>query len=180
MPGPTEPDRSGPGPTDPAPTLPGAGLDLARLDAGLSHAELWLRYFEIGGMRTAVELEAFLYDALQPSAHDHDLIVHALNERRAELHRSDPVAYLGDDDRDRRPSHERSGAGERAGVAPDLHHALVQRLYATGLALHGVLDGLPGQDARETVEAAVADLDAAIRQIRWAAFALPVSSGDHG
>jgi hypothetical protein len=31
-------------------------LDRYRRDAGLSHADLFLRYFELGGMSTAMEL----------------------------------------------------------------------------------------------------------------------------
>lgn len=31
-------------------------LNVARMDAGLSLDELWLRYFELGGMSTSVEL----------------------------------------------------------------------------------------------------------------------------
>ncbi len=72
------------------------GLDRARLDAGLSHGELWLRYFELGGMSSAFELEAFLYGALQPSPHDHDVVAHALNERFVELGGNHPVPYAGD------------------------------------------------------------------------------------
>ncbi len=30
-------------------------LDQARQDAGLSHGELWLRYFELGGMSSALQ-----------------------------------------------------------------------------------------------------------------------------
>ena len=44
-------------------------LDRARIEAGLSHEELWLRYFALGGMSTEVQLEAFLYGALVPSVH---------------------------------------------------------------------------------------------------------------
>ena len=36
-------------------------LDRARQDAALSHGELFLRYFELGGMSSALELEAFCY-----------------------------------------------------------------------------------------------------------------------
>jgi hypothetical protein len=68
-------------------------LDLARIDAGLNLDELWLRYFELGGMSTAVELEAHLHGALTPTSHDHDLIAHALNERFVELGRNHPVPY---------------------------------------------------------------------------------------
>jgi len=68
-------------------------LDQYRRDADLSHAELWLRYFELGGMSTGLQLEAFLYGALQPSTHDHDVIAHALNERFVELGGNHPVPY---------------------------------------------------------------------------------------
>jgi len=68
-------------------------LDQARRDAGLSHGELWLRYFELGGMSSALQVEAFLYGALLPSPHDHDVVAHALNERFVELGGNHPVAY---------------------------------------------------------------------------------------
>ena len=71
-------------------------LDGFRRDAGLSHGELWLRYFELGGMSTGFELEGFLYGVLSPSAHDRDVIAHALNERFVELGRNHPVAYSRD------------------------------------------------------------------------------------
>jgi hypothetical protein len=68
-------------------------LDRYRRDAGLSHGELWLRYFELGGMSNAIELEAFLYGALQPSVHDREVIAQALNERFVELGGNHPVPY---------------------------------------------------------------------------------------
>lgn len=58
--------------------------------------ELFLRYFELGGMSSALELEAFLYHALEPSIHDHDLVAHALNERYVELGGNHPVPYWTD------------------------------------------------------------------------------------
>ena len=70
-------------------------LDTYRQQAGLSQGELWLRYFELGGMSTVFELEAFLFGMILPSAHEHDVIAHALNERFAELGGDHPVAYLG-------------------------------------------------------------------------------------
>jgi hypothetical protein len=69
-------------------------LDRYRRDADLSRSELWLRYFELGGMSSALQLEAFLYGALQPSSHDHDVIAHALNERFSELGGDHPVPYF--------------------------------------------------------------------------------------
>ena len=75
-------------------------LDRSRQAAGLSHSELWMRYFALGGMSTALELEAFLYGALEPSSHDHDVIAHALNERFVELGGNHPVPYADDGNRD--------------------------------------------------------------------------------
>jgi hypothetical protein len=75
---------------------PTNALDEYRRDALLSHGELWLRYFELGGMSTAFEMEAFLYGALEPSPHDRDLIAHALNERFVELGGNHPVPYAED------------------------------------------------------------------------------------
>jgi hypothetical protein len=72
-------------------------LDVYRRDADLSHPELWLRYFELGGMSTGLQLEAVLYGALRPSDHDHDLIAHALNERFTELGGDHPVPYAEDE-----------------------------------------------------------------------------------
>ena len=78
---------------EPTPTLDGA-----RRDAGLSHDELWHRYFALGGMRTPFELEALLHGALIATSHDHDLIAVALNERFSELGGNHPIAYSDDDE----------------------------------------------------------------------------------
>ncbi len=53
-------------------TEPVGELEQARLDVELSHGELWFRYFELGGMSTALEVEAYLYGALRPTHHDRD------------------------------------------------------------------------------------------------------------
>jgi hypothetical protein len=71
-------------------------LDAYRQEAGLSHPELWLRYFELGGMSSGFELETFLYGLAAPTPHDHDVIATALNERFVELGGNHPVAYLDD------------------------------------------------------------------------------------
>jgi predicted DNA-binding ribbon-helix-helix protein len=72
-------------------------LDIYRQDADLTHGELWFRYFELGGMSTNLQLEAYLYGALRPTAHDHDVIAHALNERFTEIGGDHPVPYLEDE-----------------------------------------------------------------------------------
>lgn len=71
-------------------------LDKYRRDAGLSYGELWLRYFELGGMNTAIELEAILCGALRPSSHEREVIAHALNERFVELGGNHPVSYANE------------------------------------------------------------------------------------
>lgn len=71
-------------------------LEQARCRIGLSHGDLWFRYFGLGGMSSALEIEAYLYGALQASAHDRDLIAVALNERFSELGGDHPVPYSDD------------------------------------------------------------------------------------
>ncbi len=80
------------------PEQPNDVLELYRVDAKLSRGDLWFRYFELGGMSTRLELEAFLHGALVPDAHDHNVIVHALNERFVELGGNHPVPYMAEDD----------------------------------------------------------------------------------
>lgn len=69
--------------------------DEARRDSGLTTPELWLRYFGLGGMRTQPEIEAILSFAAVPSAHDHDVLAHALNERFIELGGTCHIGYGG-------------------------------------------------------------------------------------
>ncbi len=71
-------------------------LEQGRRDVGLSQGELWFRYFELGGMSTALEVEAYLYGALIPTSHDGDVIAAALNERFAELGGDHPIPYSDD------------------------------------------------------------------------------------
>lgn len=71
-------------------------LDRARRDAMLTVGALWLRYFELGGMGTALELEAYLYGALQPTEHEYDVLAHTLNERFVELGGNYPIPYSDD------------------------------------------------------------------------------------
>ncbi len=60
-------------------------FDSARRDVGLSSDELWMRYFALGGAAMPVEFEAYLTGALAPGPGEHDILVHALNERSMEL-----------------------------------------------------------------------------------------------
>jgi hypothetical protein len=47
-------------------------------------------------MSTALQVEAYLYGALVPTGHDHDVLALALNERFIELTGSGPVPYEAD------------------------------------------------------------------------------------
>jgi len=71
-------------------------LEQCRRDVGLSQGELWFRYFELGGMSTALQVEAYLYGALIPTPHDGDVIAAALNERFSELGGDHPIPYSDD------------------------------------------------------------------------------------
>ena len=72
-------------------------LEAGRREAGLSHGDLWFRYFELGGMRTALEVEAYLYGALVATTHDRDVLAVALNERFSELGGDHPIPYSDDE-----------------------------------------------------------------------------------
>lgn len=73
-------------------------LERARRDLGLSVAELWFRYFSLGGMSTELEVDAVLHQALVAEDHDRDRLAVALNERYAERGGDHPVPYAGDVD----------------------------------------------------------------------------------
>ncbi len=97
------------------PDVPIDQLDTFRQEAALSHGELWLRYFELGGMSTGLQLEAYCYGALEPSRHDHDVIAHALNERFVELGGNHPVPYIEDTRGERRRSGDGDGDSDDPG-----------------------------------------------------------------
>ena len=71
-------------------------LDNARQELGLSIEDLWWRYFAIGGMATALELEAIVYRALVPGVADCDLIAVALNDCFTERGGDHPIPYSTD------------------------------------------------------------------------------------
>lgn len=71
-------------------------LEQARRALKLSVTELWWRYFAVGGMTTALEVEAVLYGALVPSVEDCDLLAVALNDSFTELGGDHPIPYSTD------------------------------------------------------------------------------------
>ena len=71
-------------------------LDRARQDAMLATSALWVRYFGLGGMGTALEVEAYLFGALRPTEQEYDVLAQALNERFGELGGDQAVPYSDD------------------------------------------------------------------------------------
>jgi signal transduction histidine kinase len=68
---------------------------------------------------------------------------------------------------------------ERERIARDLHESIVQRLFATGLSLHGAAGLMWGdpEAAARRVTAAVDELDRTVTQIRSAIFGLEARAG---
>ena len=64
---------------------------------GMPLAELWFRYFALGGMSTALEVDAFLYGALVATDQDRDVLAVAVNERFSELGGDHPIPYSDDE-----------------------------------------------------------------------------------
>ncbi|MFL6099423.1 MAG: GAF domain-containing protein [Actinomycetales bacterium] len=62
--------------------------------------------------------------------------------------------------------------GDRDRIARDLHDLVIQRLFATGMALQGALRGMEPADRADRVRRAVDDLDQTIKAIRTTIFAL--------
>jgi len=77
--------------------------------------------------------------------------------------------------------HDRVGrlalADDRSRIGRDLHDTVIQRLFATGLALQGaqVLCGADPAEAARRIEAAVDDLDLTVKHIRSVIFGLDAS-----
>lgn len=62
--------------------------------------------------------------------------------------------------------------GERERIARDLHDTVIQRLFATGMGLQGLVGRIEGADIRERMQQAVDELDETIREVRITIFDL--------
>jgi hypothetical protein len=71
-------------------------LEAARLQAGLTTGELWLRCFSLGGSGNFVQLQSFLTGRERPARLQYNIIAQALNERFQELDLDHPVPYFED------------------------------------------------------------------------------------
>jgi hypothetical protein len=61
-------------------------------DAGLTVDDLWLRYVGLGGTALPHEVERFMQGE-EPPPDQHNVLVHALNERFVEMGGDHPVPY---------------------------------------------------------------------------------------
>jgi len=66
---------------------------------------------------------------------------------------------------------------DRDRIARDLHDLVIQRLYASGMKLQSVMPQIARPQAEERVSSVVDDLDATIKDIRTAIFALQARHG---
>lgn len=73
--------------------LPSGPLENARLLAGLTVAELWVRYFGNGGSATETEFRSFFDDQPWPGRLQYDIAVSALNDRFHEMDLDHPLPY---------------------------------------------------------------------------------------
>jgi len=73
--------------------------------------------------------------------------------------------------------------GDRERIDAEVGDLLVNRLFAAGLALHGALGALaanPNDRARDRIESALGEIDAAIQVIRVAAAGFDVPPAGPG
>jgi hypothetical protein len=68
-------------------------LDDARRFAGLSVEQLWYAYVGLGGSSSLATMASGITNSNLITAHEHDVIGHAINEQCMDLGRDRPVAY---------------------------------------------------------------------------------------
>lgn len=68
-------------------------VEAARNMLGLSLDQLWVDYFTLGGSLSPDQIKAFLAGEHPLGDHDHDLLVHALNEHFIDQGDDHPLDY---------------------------------------------------------------------------------------
>ena len=72
--------------------------------SGFSVGQLWLGYFALGGSAGRFEVEAYLAGLMPLSAHEHNVLAQAINERLAELPPPPRAPYRDPEDEREEPS----------------------------------------------------------------------------
>jgi len=75
-----------------------ARLVKAFVSSQLRIEQLWLAYFALGGSAGRYEVEAYLAGLMPMSAHEHNVLAQAVNERLAELPPPPRAPYRDPDD----------------------------------------------------------------------------------
>ena len=70
-----------------------AALEAARDMLGLSRYELWVDYLGLGGSLPPAHVNAILDGDADVDDHDHDVLVHALNEHFVDRAQNHPLPY---------------------------------------------------------------------------------------
>lgn len=71
-------------------------LEAACAVAGLSHRDLWISYYALGGLQSPAVLDGYLTGAVVPGRGDYDLLAQALNDRFIQQELDHPVPYAED------------------------------------------------------------------------------------
>jgi hypothetical protein len=61
--------------------------------SGMTYAQLWIRYFELGGTGTLDQMREHLEREECPDRHEHNIIAQALNDSFVDQGQDHPVAY---------------------------------------------------------------------------------------
>lgn len=62
--------------------------------SGMSLSELWGGYVSLGGLASQLEMEGYVFGAVVPERHEHNILAQALNEKFMELGMNHPAPYL--------------------------------------------------------------------------------------
>lgn len=74
-------------------TRPGAVLKAARVQAGMSLADVWLAYLALGGMQSPEVVESILEGEAEVASDEYDLLAQTMNERFMDRGVGHPVPY---------------------------------------------------------------------------------------
>jgi hypothetical protein len=88
------------------------------VSTGMRVEELWLAYFALGGSAGRYEVEAYLAGLMPMTAHEHNVLAQAVNERLAEL-APPPRAPYRLPDQESAGVEEDSAAAETGGAPPE-------------------------------------------------------------
>jgi hypothetical protein len=78
----------------PSPSAEGRELDARCRELDLTHHDLWLAYFALGGNATFDQIGSYLHGRATLPAREHNMLALALNEMFLDRGANHPVPYL--------------------------------------------------------------------------------------